>query len=357
MNGSADVERLDNFVFPGPDETVMLAAAERWNSVAKPLGSLGRLEEAVIRIAGLTGDANYRPEKRAVLVLCADNGVVGQGVTQTGSEVTAVLARNLVRGGVSVSRMAAVASADVVGVDMGMNVDLRLDGLLDRRVAAGTGDLSLGPAMSREQAVKAIRHGVELVADMRDKGYRILATGELGIGNTTTSSAMAAVLLGRKPVEVTGRGAGLSTEGVRRKVAVIERAIAVNRPDPADPLDVLAKLGGFDLAGLVGVFLGGAVYQTPILIDGLISSVAALTALRMRPESGCAMLASHVSAEPAGQMTLDALGLKPLICADMCLGEGTGAIAALPLLDMAYAVYGEASTYEDIAIDRYRPLS
>lgn len=338
------------------DEAAMRQARERWNSVAKPLDSLGRLEKAVVKIAGLTGDSRYSIERRAVVVFCADNGVVARGVTQTGSEVTAILARNLARGDISVCKMAETASADVVGVDMGMQTDLALPELLDRRIAAGTHDLSAGPAMTREQTIRAIGHGMELVLDLRLKGYRILATGELGIGNTTTSSAMASVLLGRPVAEVTGRGAGLSSEGVRRKVGVIEEAIECNRPDSGDALDVLSKLGGFDIAGMTGMFLGGAMYRVPILVDGFISSVAALTALRLAPSCGIAMLASHVSAEPAGRMTLDALGLEPLICADMCLGEGTGAVAALPLLDMAYAVYDTAPTYEEIAIGRYQPL-
>ena len=342
---------------PGPDAEAVRAAKYRWSSVAKPLDSLGRLEDALVAIAGLTGDAGYAIDKRAVLVLCADNGVVGQGVTQTGSEVTLALVRNLARGDISVCKMAEVARADVVGVDMGIHVDLKLPGILDRRIAAGTNDISAGPAMTREQAEAAIVHGIGLVADLRDKGYRILATGEVGIGNTTTSSAMASVLLDKPVSLVTGRGAGLSSDGIKRKVAIIEKAVAVNRPDAGDALDVLAKLGGFDIAGLVGVFLGGAMYRVPILVDGLISSVAALTALRLNPGAGVAMLASHVSAEPAGQLLLESLGLPPLICAGMCLGEGTGAIAALPLLDMAYAVYGKMLTYEEIEIERYKPLA
>lgn len=331
------------------------AARERWRSVAKPLGGLGLLEDAVIRIAGLTGDARYRLDKRAVAVFCADNGVVAQGVSQTGSEVTRILAANLLRGDISVCKMAAVARADVIGIDMGM-LGAPLPGLLDRRIAAGSGDIGVGPAMTREQAARAVEHGIELAASLRRQGYAIVATGELGIGNTTTSSAVTAVLLGRKPSEVTGRGAGLSDAGMRRKVEVIEQAIAVNRPDADDPLDVLAKLGGFDIAGLAGLFIGGAIERLPVLIDGFIASVAALVALRLCPASGNAMLASHVSSEPASRALLEALALRPLICADMHLGEGTGAVAVLPLLDMALAVYNEMPTFEEMAIGRYQPF-
>lgn len=333
---------------PRFDDAAAAASRERWDSIAKPRGSLGGLERAVTRLAGFTGDPGYRPARRCLLVLCADNGVAARGVSPAGGEVTAALAANLARGDISVCKMAAAARCDCVGVDMGMNIDLNLPGLLDRRVAAGTNDIAVGPAMSREQAMTAIGHGIGLAADMAEKGCDILAVGEVGIGNTTTSSAMTAALLGRDPAEVTGRGAGLTDEGVRRKTGVIRSALAVNRPDSGDPLDVLAKLGGFDIAGMAGVFLGGARAGVPVVVDGLISSVAALTAGRLCPASRHAMLASHVSAEPAAAMLLGALGLEPLIAAGMRLGEGSGAVALLPLLDLAYAVYDDMITYDDL---------
>jgi nicotinate-nucleotide--dimethylbenzimidazole phosphoribosyltransferase len=196
---------------------------------------------------------------------------------------------------------------------------------------------------------------MELVRDFRSRGYDILATGEMGIGNTTTSSAVCAVLLGCPVIEVTGRGAGLSDEGLFRKLNAIERGISVNQPNPEDALDVLSKLGGFDIAGLTGVFLGGAVYRVPILIDGFISAVAALVAVRLCPRAGCAMFASHVSAEPAASLILRELQLKPLIQAEMRLGEGTGAVCALPLLDMALAVYNGMSTFSQIGMESYKP--
>ena len=193
-----------------------------------------------------------------------------------------------------------------------------------------------------------------MVRQRAEEGYRLLATGEMGIGNTTTSSAVAAVLLGRPVTEMTGRGEGLSDEGLQRKIAAIEKAIRVNRPDPDDALDVLAKLGGFDIAGMAGVFLGGAIYRVPVLIDGFISAVAALCAARMEPESACAMLASHVSAEPAAACALDALGLKPLITAGMRLGEGTGAVCAMPLLDLALVEYDSMNSFGEIGVEQYK---
>jgi nicotinate-nucleotide--dimethylbenzimidazole phosphoribosyltransferase len=336
-----------------PDEAAMNAAQARWDAIAKPLGSLGLLEDAVVRIAGLTGSADVSLHKRAVLVLCADNGVVAEGVTQTGQDITALVAGNIAAGDASVCRMSAVAGADVIPVDMGMVYRAR--SVMDRRIAAGPHNMAEGPAMSRAQAETALTTGIELVREYKSLGYRIFATGEMGIGNTTTSSAVAAVLLGLPIRDVTGRGAGLSDDGLIRKIRAIERAVAVNAPDPSDALDVLHKLGGFDIAGLAGVFLGGALYRVPVLVDGFISAVSALVAARLCPQAVCAMLASHVSAEPAAKMTLEALGLEPLIRAGMRLGEGTGAVCALPLLDMALAVYKEMQTFGGIGMEAYTP--
>lgn len=330
---------------------------KRWDSIAKPLGSLGLLEKATIQIAGLTGNPSYTINKRGVVVMCADNGVVAQGVTQTSSDVTAVVARNMTTGDASVCRMACVANADIIPVDMGINTDMQLQKLLNRRIAAGTQDISLGAAMSKQQATDAIQYGIDLVKSLKEDGYTILLTGEMGIGNTTTSSAMASVMLGVAPAVVTGKGAGLSSNGLLHKIEVIETAIAINRPNSDDALDVLAKLGGFDIAGLVGIFLGGAIHRIPVIADGLISSVAALCATRLCSSAKQAILASHASAEPAGRLLLDALELSPFITAGMYLGEGSGAVAALPLLDMAYAVYGEMPTFEQIQIESYQPLA
>ena len=333
----------------------MSEAQKRWDSLAKPLGSLGLLEDAVVKIASLTGNADVRLNNRALLVLCADNGVVAQGVTQTDSSVTAAVARALGTGESTVCHMARVANCRVVPVDMGILDFPSGAGVLDRRVRNGTGDITQGPAMSREECLRAIEIGKSLVREQKAAGADILATGEMGIGNTTTSSAAAGVLLDLPPAQVTGRGAGLSDAGLARKIAAVERAIRLNRPDPADPIDVLSKVGGLDIAGLCGIFLGGAECRVPILVDGFISAVAALCAARLNPEAGSAMLASHVSAEPAGRLVLDALGLKPLITAEMRLGEGSGAVAALPLLDMALAVYHSGHTFDRMGMEPYTP--
>ena len=332
------------------DEQAMAAARHRLDDIAKPVGSLGALEDAIVRIAGIQRSARVHIGKRAVIVMCADNGVLKQGVAQTPGEITAVMTGVIAARRSSVCLMAAYASADVIPVDIGVARRMRLPGLIDRHIADGTADMTGGPAMTREQAMEAIEAGAALARDCKEQGYQLLATGEMGIGNTTTSSAVASVLLTRDVLDMTGRGAGLSDEGLSRKISAIRRAVAVNAPDPGDAFDVLRKLGGLDIAGLTGVFLGGAKYGVPVLVDGFISAVAALVAVRLCPAAGAYLLASHVSAEPAGQAVLDALALNPMLYAGMRLGEGTGAVALLPVLDMAVKVYDELLTYADIGM-------
>lgn len=337
-----------------PDETVRAAAHAHWAALAKPLGGLGLLETMVEDAAALTGTETPALTRRAVLVLCADNGVVAQGVSQTDASVTRAVLQNLVARRTSVCRMAAAAHCAVVPVDMGI-AGAPVPGAVNCRIAPGTADFTLGPAMTRTQVVQAIAHGIELVRAQKRAGMQMLATGEMGIGNTTTSSAVASVLLNQPVQAMTGRGAGLSDAGLRRKIAAIEQGIAVNHPDAADPLGVLAALGGFDIVGLCGVFLGGALENLPIVMDGFISGVAALCAVRLCPAAGKAVFASHSSSEPAARLVLDALNKKPLITADLHLGEGTGAVASLPLWDMALAVYNSCYSFAEGGIAPYTP--
>ncbi|MGI6028122.1 MAG: nicotinate-nucleotide--dimethylbenzimidazole phosphoribosyltransferase [Candidatus Heteroscillospira sp.] len=339
------------------DRAAMEEAQKRWNSIAKPLGSLGALEDAVIAIAGMTGSAKVDISRRAVIAMCADNGVVRQGVTQTGQEVTAIVTENMGRRASSVCRMAALAHAEVYPVDIGVAVPVEGERIVQRCVRRGTADFTEGPAMTRDEAIKAILTGIELVGQLREQGVKLFATGEMGIGNTTTSSAVVSVLLEKDPELVTGRGAGLSSEGLERKIDAIRRGIELNKPDKNDVIDLISKVGGLDIAGLCGVFLGGGIYRVPVLIDGFISSAAALCAQRLCPACADYMLGSHASAEPAGAMVLEALGMHPFIHAGMRLGEGTGAVAVMPLLDMAMAIYGGMDTFEDIAVEAYQPLS
>ncbi len=343
-----------NSQIAGVDEAAMERARRNWDSIAKPLHGLGRIEDDIVRIAGLTGNDRVDISKRAVAVMCADNGVVSEGVTQSDQDVTAVVASNMATGDTSVCRMSAKIGADVFPYNLGMVYSA--PGTIDVSIAPQTANLAEGPAMTPEQVSRAISTGILAIANLAERGYGIIAIGEMGIGNTTTSSAITSVLLGRSIEDVTGRGSGLSDEGLARKIDAIRRGIEVSKPDPNDALDVLRKLGGFDIAAMTGACIGGALYRVPIVIDGFISAVSALCAARMCPASKVAMIASHVSSEPAMTALLDELGLEPIICADMHLGEGTGAVCAISLLDMGLSVYNEMVTFNETGIDAYVPL-
>ena len=308
------------------DQGAMAEAARRWDSIAKPIGGLGLLEEAVIRAAGVQGTADVSLDRKALAVFCADNGVTEEGVTQTGP-------------------------------DIGIAHPVEEGGLLRRHVTRGTRSIAKGPAMTRDEAVAAVVTGITLAEELKGRGYRLLAAGEMGIGNTTTAAAVTAVLLGRRVEEVTGRGAGLSDEGLERKIAVIRRAIEVNAPDPRDPLDVLSKVGGLDIAGMAGFYLGAALHHVPVVLDGAISAAAALLAVRLCPDAAKALIASHRSAEPSSGLLLDALGLRPIVSADLKLGEGTGAVTIMPMLDMAMSIYRDMATFQGLGIPPYRRQS
>ena len=346
------IEKIIDSIEP-IDRKAMEEAGKRWHSIAKPLHSLGRLEEDIIKIAGMTSNADVCLDKKALIVMCADNGVVEEGVTQTGQEVTAIVAENFLTGNTSAAIMCKKAGVDLFPIDIGMAVVTKVP---DYKVAYGTRNIALEPAMSREAAVQAVMTGVKLAGKAKDEGYQILATGEMGIGNTTTSSAIASVFTGCSPEQMTGRGAGLSTDGLRRKVEAIKKAIAVNRPDKADALDVLSKVGGFDICGMAGIFLGGAYYKIPVVMDGFISAAAALAAVRMCPAASGYILASHASKEPGMQALLKELDMSAPLCCGMSLGEGTGAVAYLPILEMAAEVYRKMSTFSENKIEDYKEL-
>ena len=316
------------------DERAVDAAKRHWNGIAKPLYGLGRFEDLLTKVAGIQNTEDIKIDRKAVVVFCADNGVVAEGVTQTDSSVTAVVTENFARGIASVNRMASVAGADVIPVDIGVMGEIKEPGVRNCRIANGT--------------------GIRLASELKDTGYDLLAVGEMGIGNTTTSSAVASVLL-QAPVEiVTGRGAGLSNAGLEKKIEVIKEAIALHHPDPEDPLAVLEAVGGFDIAGMCGLMLGGAIYRIPVVLDGLISLMAALLARKFCPLVTDFLLPSHMGKEPACGMAMETLGLEASIYGNLALGEGTGAVMLFPLLDMAEAVYRENSTFENIHVDAYQ---
>ena len=336
------------------DVAAMAAAKQHWDGLGKPLGSLGRLEKALIQIAGIQRTGDVHIDRKALVIMCADNGVVEEGVTQCGQEVTATVAENFLDEKSCVAIMCRRAGTKICPVDIGMAVDTpRVE---KRKIAYGTKNMAKEPAMTREQAIAAIEVGIAKAEELHAQGYEMLATGEMGIGNTTTSSAMTAVYLGLDVETVTGRGAGLSSHGLQRKINAIKQAIAVNQPDPEDPLDVLAKVGGLDIAGMCGLFLGGAAQQMPVVMDGFISQVAALTALRLVPECADYILASHVSEEPGANILLKALEKDAFLTCGMRLGEGSGAVALFPILDFASDIYHKMSTFVQADIVEYQPL-
>ena len=335
------------------DKDYARKAANRWDAIAHPLHSLGKLEDAVCKLAAIQKTERVKLSKKALVIMCADNGVVEEGVTQTDNSVTAIVAENFLDKKTSVAVMAEKLGVDLFAYDVGMVKDTRVE---RRKCAYGTANLAKGPAMTRQQAIETIETGINIVFELKEKDYDIITTGEMGIGNTTTSSAVGAVLL-NQPVEImTGKGSGLTDEALAHKKQVIKSSITLNKPDAKDPIDVLAKEGGFDICGLTGVFLGGAACGIPVVIDGFISSVAAMAACRLAPFAADYIFPSHVSKEPAGKFMLDAMGLEQFLTCDMCLGEGTGAVLLMPLLECGLEVYNRMSTFDDIDIDAYVPL-
>ena len=338
------------------DAEAVTACQKRWDSIAKPLHSLGWMEEAVARVAGAQHSSEVHTEKKVLVVMCADNGIVEEGVTQTGQEVTAIVAENFSRHETSACLMAEVAGVDIYPVDIGMITDVKNVTRKNEKTAYGTKNFAKEPAMTREQLWQAIETGIRIAGEKKQEGYDILLTGEMGIGNTTTSSAVASVLLNRDPAVMTGKGAGLDDDGLKRKIHVIEDAIGRYNLWQADVLTVMASVGGYDIAGLCGLCIGGALYHIPVVLDGFISGVAALCAVHLIPAVADYLIPSHVSKEPAAHYVLDELGLSPLITCDMCLGEGSGAVAVIPLLEMGLKVYGDMGTFEDIKVEQYKVL-
>lgn len=342
---------------PPLDAEAMAQAKRHWDALAKPLHGLGDLEDILIRIAGICRTPHIDLRNKAVVVMCADNGVVAEGISQSGQDVTQIITENLGKGTSTVCHMARAAGADVIPVDIGVASDIHGSGVVHRKIARGTHNFAKQPAMSRDQAVQAIGVGIETALLCKQHGYDVVATGEMGIGNTTSTAAVTAALL-HAPVElVTGRGSGLTSEGLRRKIQVVTRALEQWQPNQHDPIDILSKVGGYDLCGLTGLFLGGALCGLPMIIDGVISSAAALCAVRLCPTVRDYLIASHHTAEPAGVLLEQALDVKPMIDAHMALGEGTGAVLLFGMLDAAAALYCNGNTFDDSNIEAYQPLS
>ncbi|RXE60076.1 nicotinate-nucleotide--dimethylbenzimidazole phosphoribosyltransferase [Acetivibrio mesophilus] len=330
-------------------------AQKRLDSLTKPLGSLGRLEDIVKRLAGITGEIFPCVDKKAVVIMCSDNGVVEEGVSSCPKDVTSKVTKNFFRGITGINAFTKHTGSDIVVVDIGVDDDIDCDGLIQRKIRKGTWNIARGPAMTREEAVKAIEVGISTVEELSKKGINLLGTGEMGVGNTTTSSAVSTLLTNSKVEDMVGRGAGLSDQDLMKKISIVKKAIEVNKPDLNDPIDVLSKVGGFDIAGLAGCFIGAAAYRIPILIDGFISATAALAAVRIEPKVINFIFPSHGSAEPGSKKVLEALGFEPMLNLKMRVGEGTGAALAFHIFDCAVAVYKDMGTFEDASIEQYRP--
>ena len=333
------------------DEKAMAQARERQDQLTKPQGALGRLEAISIQLAGIQGKAIPVVKDKAIITMAGDHGILEEKIHNWPQEVTVQMVYNFLSGGAAINVLSRQVGARVVVVDMGVASPLKIDPkLVSRKVALGTKNMARGPAMTREQAVQAIESGIDIVNTEAGRGLDIVGTGDMGLGNTSASAAICAVMTGKTVPQVTGRGTGISDEQLAKKIAAIERAIEVNRPNPADPLDVLAKVGGFEIGGLVGVMLGAAAHRVPVVIDGFISGAAALIAVGLAPQVKDYLFAAHLSVEPGHRILLDKLGLEPLICMDMRLGEGTGAALAISLIEAAARILSEMATFAEAGV-------
>src|SRR5690349_1286251 len=335
-----------------PDEVARVAARERLDRMTMPRGALGRVGELGVALAGIAGACPPPvPEPAAVAVFAGDHGVHAQGVTPWPQEVTAQMVANFLAGGAVVNAFAAQAGAEVTVVDVGVAADLEpVPGLLPRKIARGTADFTEGPAMTRDQATAALVTGAEIARDLVAAGNRCLVTGDMGIANTTASAALICTFTGADPADVTGRGTGIDAATYARKIDVVCRGLARHKSDPADPVSVLAAFGGFEHAALAGFILGAAALRVPVILDGVIAGAAALAAVALAPAAGAACFAGHRSAEPGHAVTLSYLGLRPLVDLGLRLGEGTGAVLALPLVQSAARALRDVATFDSAGV-------
>jgi nicotinate-nucleotide--dimethylbenzimidazole phosphoribosyltransferase len=333
------------------DETAMRAAGARQDTLTKPRGSLGRLEELSIQLAGMKADPFPSVERKAVIVMAADHGVAREGVSAYPSDVTAQMVLNFVRGGAAINVLAHQARARVTVVDIGVNADFEpMPGLVRRKVLCGTRNMAQGPAMTREEAGQALQVGVDVLSEEAANGLDLVATGDMGIGNTTPSSAIAALMTGLPVEQVVGRGTGIDDQGLERKIKVIERALQLNQPDPNDALDVLHKVGGLEIAGLAGVMIAAASRRIPVVVDGFISTASAMIAVSLAPGVREYLISSHQSVEIGHQAMLKHLNLKPLLDLNLRLGEGTGAALAFHLIEASTRILREMATFDEAGV-------
>lgn len=338
---------------PTPDATAAAAARQRQDALTKPQGSLGQLEEISIQLAAL---GKRSIERRAVIVMAADHGVAAEGVSAFPSDVTPQMVLNFLRGGAAINVLARQANARVTVVDIGVNFDfgsvetLHATSLQIRKVARGTRNMAHEAAMTRQETEAAIQVGIDVAKHEIAKGLDIIATGDMGIGNTTPSAAIAAIITGQPVAQITGRGTGIDDAGLARKIATIEKAIALHQPDPKNALDVLSKVGGLEIAGLAGVIIGAASDGIPVVIDGFISGAAALIAYQLAPDVKPYLIAAHQSVEIGHRVMLEHIGLHPLLNLNLRLGEGTGAVLAFHLIEGATRILNEMATFEEAGV-------
>jgi len=334
-----------------PDSNLMKQVQARLDSLTKPRGSLGKLEELAKQIVSITANLSPRIEKKAIIIMAADHGVVEESISAYPREVTPQMVYNFLNGGAAINVLARHIGAEVLIVDVGVAADFQEhQSLMLEKIDYGTKNMVKGPAMTDEQAVKSLEVGIEAAEKLIKKGYDIIATGDMGIGNTTASSAIAAIIC-RTDVEfVTGYGTGIDDRCLENKINVIKKAISVNKPDAADGIDVLSKVGGFEIGGIAGIILGCASGRTPVVIDGFISGAGALIAAAISPDSTNYMIASHCSAEKGHRIVLDRLGLKPLFDFDMRLGEGTGAAIGINIVEASVKILSEMATFNQAGV-------
>lgn len=333
------------------DRTAMAAAERRQGLLTKPMKALGRLESLSIQLAGITGNPFPSLAGKAIAVMAGDHGVVAEGVSAYPAEVTPQMVYNFIAGGAAINVLGRHVGARVLITDVGVAADLHgVAGVRHKKIRAGTANIAQGPAMTREEALRAFAVGSDLVEEEVARGLALIATGEMGIGNTTPSSALIAAFTGLPVARVTGRGTGISEPAMARKVEVIERALAVNQPDPRDPIEVMTKVGGLEIAAMAGVMLSAAAHRIPVVMDGFISGAAALTAARLCPGVIDYILPSHLSVEAGHQAVFTELGLTPLFDLDMRLGEGTGAALGMLLLEAGLRIYREMATFEEAGV-------
>src|SRR5512134_1667756 len=336
---------------PPLDETAMQSARARQDTLTKPRGSLGRLEELSVQLAGMKADPFPSVERKAVIVMAADHGVTAEGVSAYPAEVTRQMVLNFLHGGAAINVLARQAGARVTVVDIGVAADFEpTPGLLQRKVMCGTRNQAQGPAMTREEAEQALQVGIDVLHGEAGRGLDIVATGDMGIGNTTPSSAIAAAMTGLPVAQVVGRGTGIDDQGLERKIKVIERSLAVNRPDPNDAMDVLHKVGGLEIAGLAGVMIAAASRRIPVVVDGFISTAAAMIAVGLAPRARDYLIAAHQSVEIGHQAMFRHLNLVPLMDLNLRLGEGTGAALAFHLVEASTRILREMATFGEAGV-------